>query len=153
MSILTAVHLTTMWGPQMMANWKSSGNWPIFVRQNTDPILQKLITDKESEQEVLQCSVLPALTFITSVQLRNFFCNLYGNPFEMCTEKQLRNGSQPNCKLFWQILTLILPTVTLTSIVQDVYKQVHTVQLQAFTDTNKAHPHISKIPRKARWAK
>lgn len=84
---------------------------------------------------------------------KEFFCNLYGNPFEMCTEKQLRNGSQPNCKLFWQILTLILPTVTLTSIVHDVYKQVHTTQLQAFTDTNKALPLVSKIPQKAWRAK
>jgi len=84
---------------------------------------------------------------------KEFFCNLYRNPFETCTEKQLRNGSQPNCKLFWQILTLILPTVTLTSIVQDVYKQVHTVQLQAFTDINKALPLVSKIPWKARKTK
>jgi len=46
-----------------------------------------------------------------------------------------------------------LPTVTLTSTVQDVYKQVHTVQLQAFTDTNNALPLESKIPQKARRAK
>lgn len=73
---------------------------------------------------------------------KEFFYNLYENPFEPCTEKQLKNGSQPNCQLFWQILTLILPTVTPTSTVQDVYKQVHTVQRQAFIDTNKlSHLH------------
>ena len=157
-----------MWGPQRMANWKGSGKWPIFVRQNTDHILQKLIAGREWKQGVLQCSVQPALTFTTSVQLRNFFMismgicrysslagwghGVYGNPFELCTETQLKNGSQPICKLFWHILTLILPTITPTSTVQDVYKHAHTI-LQAFIDTNKALPLASKISRKARRAK
>ena len=67
----------------MMANWKSSDKLPIFVRQNTDPILQQLITDREWEQGALQCSAQPS-----SHQYSSGICyKVYGHPFELCSEK------------------------------------------------------------------